>query len=165
MYRLERISEAKTLLWTHKILKRRFTKRTNHQKDWAILGIHEHPFVRQQQNSSCAWIERRGGQRDGVDGVVGRRQQQNPAESAHTNIVDTVGQLVHVMQSIQWQFEWCTLNGTTIVQQQWKYNNGDTTMEIQQRRHSSGVAAMEFTEFYGKNVFHGSRWYVPGPQR
>ena len=76
--------------------------------------------------------------KDGVEGVVGRRQQDPvPAESAHTNIVGTVGQLVHVIQSLIQSLEWRTRNSNGVAAmeiQQWKYSNGDTAMEIQQWR-------------------------------
>ena len=64
----------------------------------------------------------------------------------------SLGQLVHVMQSIE-ELEWCTRNGTTTtVQQQWRYNNGDAAMELQQWSYSNGVTAMEIIELDGINV-------------
>ena len=58
-------------------------------------------------------------------------------QRVHTNIVGTVGQLVHVMQSLIQSLEWRTRNSNGVAAmeiQQWKYSNGDTAMEIQQWR-------------------------------
>ena len=92
--------------------------------------------------------------RDDVEDVVVRCRQQNPAESAHTNIVGTVGtcNAINTMEQLEWcrrneQQQLCNSNGDTAKEiQQGRYSKGDT-VEIQQWRHSNGDTAMEIQQW------------------